>query len=472
MKIRYGIVLAVAIGLGFAGCASGGGTAGLVNIGGSGGNLVGENPRNTDNTRAAQQALRAAENAEDSLEAQMHYRDALSGSEAAIVEDGRNPLAHRLAAEASLGIGDYSAAGAHFDRAVELRPIYEFDMRELRERAWIDLYQRASPLVQSGDYEGAAAHFENANMIYLDRPEALVTLGQIYAQLGEHDKALENIDGALAFLDSEIMALADSATTAGWLDQTAGLPMLRAQVLAAAGRFEEAIGTYREMSAAEPGNVELKRGLAGILMEMGEEAEAFEIYEGMLDMPDLSAADFYFVGVGFYQGSDYTRAAQAFRGAAEASVNDRDAIEMWARSLQLDSAFVDIPPVAQRWAELDPHSSNALVILAQSSNLNGDDATTGTAIQAADALEVHMNDLVLRRFGDGGGSISGSVTNKKLDPGAVVSIVFTFYNTVGDPIGTVTESVSVGNQDMAEIFQVQWDSAEMIGGYGYRLTIG
>ena len=345
-------------------------------------------------------------------------------------------------------------------------------MRELRERAWIDLYQRASPLVQSGDYEGAAAHFENANLIYLDRPEALVTLGQIYAQIGEHDKALENIDGALAFLDSETMALADSATTAGWLDQTAGLPLLRAQVLAAAGRFEEAVGTYREMSAADPGNLELTRGLAGILMEIGEEAEAFELYDGMLDMPDLSAADFYFVGVGFYQGSDYTRAAQAFRGAAEASVNDRDAIEMWARSLQLDSAFVDIPPVARRWTELDPHSSNALVILAQSSNLNGDEATTATAIQAADALEVHVNDLTLRRFGDGGGSISGSVTNKKLDPGAVVSIVFTLYNTVGDPIGTVTESVSVGNQDMAEIFQVQWDSSEMIGGYGYRLTIG
>ncbi len=472
MKIRYGLVLAMASGLGFAGCASSGGTPELVNIGGSGGYLIGENPRNTDVTRAVQQALRAAENAEDSLEAQMHYREALSGSEAAIVEDGRNPLAHRLAAEASIGIGDYSAAGAHFDRAVELRPIYEFDLRELRERAWLDLYQRASPLVQSGDYEGAAPHFENANLIYRDRPEALVTLGQIYAQLGEHDKALENIDGALAFLDSEIMALADSATAQGWLDQTEELPMLRAQVLAAAGRFEEAVGTYREMSAADPGNLELTRGLAGILMEIGEESEAFDLYDGMLDMPDLSAADFYFVGVGFYQGSDYTRAARAFRGAAEASVNDRDAIEMWARSLQLDSAFVDIPPVAQRWAELDPHSSNALVILAQSSNLNGDEATTASAIQAADALEVHVNDLLLRRFGDGGGSISGSLINKKLDPGAVVSIVFTFYNDAGDPIGTVTESVSVGNQDMAEVFQVQWDSAEMISGYGYRLTIG
>ena len=121
-----------------------------------------------------------------------------------------------------------------------------------------------------------------------------------------------------------------------------------------AGRFEQAVGTYRQLSAADPTDVELKRGLAAILMEIGEDAEATAVYIDMLEMSGLDSETLFSVGVGFYQSSDYRRAAEAFGKAAEASVNDRDAIEMWARSLQLDSAYSGTPAVAERWTEPDP----------------------------------------------------------------------------------------------------------------------
>jgi tetratricopeptide (TPR) repeat protein len=474
MKIRFGLVLAMALGLGISGCASGGGGSAGGGLAGavSGGGGAGINPRNTDNTRAAQSAISAAEDSADPAEARMHYQTALAAAEAAMAEDPMNPLAHRLAGIAALGVDDFEGAAAHFDKAVELRPLYEFDLVGIREGAWIDQYEEATPYVQTGDYETAAQYFENANAIYRQRPEAMITLGQIYAQLREHDKALANLDAALAFETSDAMTAVDSTTAAGWMESMEGLPMLRAQVLADAGRFEEAVGTYREMSAASPGDIELKRGLAVILSEMGNEAEATALYEEMLGMPGLTASDYFAIGVGFYQNNDYTRAVRAFSGAATASVNDRDAIEMWARSLQLDSAYAAIPPVADRWIKLDPNSQNAYLIMAQAANQNGDQVATQRAIQVVDGLDVVVNDLQLRRNAGGGGTVAGSVVNKKLNPGASVTLRFTFYAEDGSPLGTVNQSVSVGAANMAEVVRVEFDSARTVGGYGYTLTIG
>lgn len=477
MKIRYGLVLAMTLGLGIAGCASGGG-------GSQGGGLdailaqgegTGEPPRETQNTEAAAQALEAASEAEESGDAQqarVHYQQALQAGEAAIAEDETNPLAHRLAGLAALGLEDYQAAGAHLDRAIELRPVYEFQLVETRENAWIELYQEATPYVQQGDYEEALVYFENADAIYQGRPEAMVTLGQLYAQLRRHDEAVEAIDDALAFPETEMYAVVDSTTRQGWDEQLQELPLLKAQVLADAGRFEEAVVMYEDLSAQNPANVELRRGLAAILMELGRQDEAFAIYGEMLEMPGLSPGDLFSIGVGFYQGEDYGLAAQAFGQAAEVSVNDRDALEMWARSLQLDSAYAEVPPVADRWIELDPNSQNAWLILAQSANQIGDQSATTEAVQAVEALEVSVQDLQMTRFGNGGASVSGSLVNKTLDPGSSVTMRFTFYDNSGAPIGTVTETVSVGEADMAQVFQIQFDSAEQVGGYGYALTTG
>jgi tetratricopeptide (TPR) repeat protein len=479
MKIRSGLVLVVALGLALGGCASGGGGGGgrgssmddiLSAAGGAG-----LNPRNTENTRAAQSAINDAEDAADAgnaAEARSFYESAAQSAELAIAEDAQNPLAFRLAAMAAMGLEDYAKASENFDKAQELRPVYEFDFVPIREAKWIDLYQEATPFVQAGDYEAAATYFEQANAVYQGRPEAMVTLGQIYAQLREHDKAIESIDMAIAFMgDSEHLASMDSATVAGWQEQAAELPMLRAQVLADAGRWEDAVVMYRDLSAADPGNVELKRGHAAILSEMGNDAEAAVIYEELLQMPGLSSEDFFSIGVGFYQASDYGRAVEAFAGAARVSVNDRDALEMWARSLQLDSMYADVPEVAERWIELDPNSQNAWLILAQAANEAGDQAVTQRAIQAVDALDVNVNDLTLRRFGNGGGAVGGSVINKNLQDGQNVTLRFTFYADDGTPIGSVTEMVAVGAAGMAAVFRVQFDSAESVGGYSYQLSV-
>jgi len=141
---------------------------------------------------------------------------------------------------------------------------------------------------------------------------------------------------------------------------------------------------------------------------------------------------------------------------------------MWARTLQLDSMYAEAAPAAQRWAELDPASQIALTVWAQAVNSGGDAQQAGEIIGMVDELTFTVDDLQFRRFGGGGGTVSGSVTNKTLQQGDQVTLEFTFYTESGSPMGTVTQTVTVGGADMAQVFSVQFDSAEYVGGYGYE----
>lgn len=443
----------------------------MILAGGSLSAQVGERPRDTDYTEDAEDALDDAEDSDDEAERQAYYATALTAAEAEIAENPNNPLGHRLAALASLGLHEYAQAGAHFDHAKDLYPLFEFEDEPLREQTWMDLYQQASPLVSSGDYEEATEIFEDAHAIYQSRPEVMITLAQLHATLGNYDRALELMDGISAFM-AGAAETEDEETMAGWQEQADVLPVLRAQTLAASGRAAEAADAYRALSAADPDNGEYVRNLAAVLMDSGDEAGALAVYEQMLTQPGLSGQDLYAIGIGFYQASDYMNAAQAFKSAAEQNPKDRDSLEMWARSLLLEEVHADIPPVAEQWVALDPYSQTGYLIWAQAANLTGDTEMTQQAMGTAQELEVAVDQLQLQRFGGGGGQVSGSIVNKTLAPGTSVTLDLTFYGNGGSPIGTVTSSVTVGEAEMAEIFSAQFDSAEPVGGYSYELSIG
>lgn len=488
MKIRLALVLAIILGAGTSACASAGGSGGP-QITGSGAELLtgGERPQQTDHTRAAEQALDQGGDAEAPAEAQAHYERALAAADSAVAEIPNNPLAHRLRALALLRLERYAEAGDAFDRASELRPIYELEDEPLRERIWVDLYQEAAPLVNQGDYEGAAEIFEDANAIYDRRPEAMITLGQLYAQLRRHEESLENLDRAMELMsDTALIEQMDSATVASWEEQANEIPFLRAQVLADWGsvlqgdgqeaaarqRFREAAETFQEIADADPDNLEALRNVATLYMEVGDTAEAFAVYDELMTRPGLDSEDYYVIGVGYYQGDDVTKAADAFRRAAEESPMDRDAIEMWARSLLEDSLYAEVTPVAERWIGLDPYSQQAHLILAQSHVRMDNQAAAGDAVRHIETLEVFVENLQLTRFGGGGAQVTGTVRNQQLEAGTAVTLQFIFYDSGGNPLGTVDQTVNAGGEGMAEVFRVEFDSDQQVGGYGYDVRIG
>jgi tetratricopeptide (TPR) repeat protein len=484
MKMRGLFALTLGLGVALSGCASGGGGGGGGGGGvttaagptGSGANLLtqGARPRETDNTDAAEEALEAAYEALEAQNeplAQQQFQAAMTAAQAAITEDATNPFGYRLAGEAAVGLEDYPQAAQHLDRAVEMRPVYDLEVAPIRENAYIALYSDAIPLLQSSDYMGAAAILENAQLIYPRRAEAVITLAQIYAQERQHDQAVQKIDEAIAFLESDAMADVDSATAAQWRTDAGDLPLMRGQVLADAGRFEEAITTYRQVAAADPSNIAVQQDIAAILMTMGREQEAIAEYERLLNLPGLTNTDYYRIGVGFYNTEDYARAAQAFERAATASARDRDALEMWARSLHLDSAYTAVGPVAERWIELDPSSQIALSVYAQATNNAGNPQQAASIMQRVESLIVTVDDLEMQRGGTSA-VVNGSVANRSLQAGDRVTLTFTFYSTAGTALGTATHQATVGGMSEKQSFSVQFTGNQEVGGYSYQVARG
>lgn len=486
MNLRFGLVLSSALTFALGGCAASSGSSAPATAPEVTGGAVlaqGERPREDENTRAAEDHLEQAGAAATPEEAAPHYQAALQAAQAAIQGDTLNPLAYRLAAEANLGLGNYEEAGAMFDDAERLRPIYVIETERTRELAWIDRYQAAAPLVNSGDFEGAVVYLEQANAIYQGRPEVMVTLGQLYAQLGDFDRSVENFEAALDIINSERINEMDEETAASWREQGEEIPVMIAQSLVNAGRYDEAVVALKELIAQDSTNLSFRRTLGSTYVRMEQPDSAKAVFDDMMGIGGMNSAEYYAIGVGYYQMEDFVSAARAFEAAADASVNDREALEMWARALQIEypaGGDAPTPPAgvleslrtaAERWLELDPNNQNAYLILAQTVNRLGDEDRARDLVGAIEALPVTVEGIQLQRTSTGGGIVVGTVRNKTAAAGTTATVEVTFYTPDGTVMGSQTARVQLGAAETSQDFRVDFDTTEYVGGYSYEVIL-
>jgi tetratricopeptide (TPR) repeat protein len=423
----------------------------------------------------------SAEEDGDEATAQPLYAEAAQVASEAIFADPTNPLAWYQAGLAQMGLEDYQAADSMLSRAVELRPIYQFEIDPLREQKWIELYEEAIPLVNSGQYDQGAVVLEDANAIYRDRPEVMLILGKIYAQLGRADEAVSILRQAMEIVNSDLRESMDSVSVANWDSQAEDVPAIIAQTLINAGRYDEAATELRSLLAEDPGNSVFQHSLASIYVQLEMPDSAVAIYEDILSGDEVAAIDFYQAGLGLYQLELYDRAADAFRSTSDRAPLDRDAAEMWARSLQLslpldtsqdsasEASLDELVEASEHWLELDPLSNNAHIILAQTENRLGNIERARELITAVDALPVNVDQLQLQRFTDGGGALSGVVRNISAEPNTNVTINVTFFGANETPIGEASVTVGLPPQDATQVFQLPFESEQEVMGYTYTL---
>jgi len=126
-----------------------------------------------------------------------------------------------------------------------------------------------------------------------EAPEARLALSEMKAQKGEHRAAIELIEsGTEEFRASEKARqrlaveyyLAGEPTTAmsmldalGEAGQTGNLGTLRALILDAQGRNDEAVAQLRKLLTEEPDNSELSSTLSRILLRQGQHGEAAQV---------------------------------------------------------------------------------------------------------------------------------------------------------------------------------------------------
>ncbi|MBN1104207.1 MAG: tetratricopeptide repeat protein [Deltaproteobacteria bacterium] len=124
-------------------------------------------------------------------------------------------------------------------------------------------------LLTQGKYAEAAQHLKAALKIKPDYPEALVNLGSALRQLGEVDEASAALHGAL-----KLKALPAAHHNLGLL-------------LAAEGRFREAIVHYEQALRLKPSDVRIHNDLAAALYSLGEPEKAMaHLSEALRLSPD------------------------------------------------------------------------------------------------------------------------------------------------------------------------------------------
>ena len=443
----------------------------------------GERPRENKMTREAVKQMGLAAAAASPEAAAPYYQVALDSANSAIRENAKNPLGHRLAAEALIGLNRLQEADAALDMAEQLRPIYVLETEGVRERAWIDQYNRAQPFLTSGDYLAAAEVLEGANAMYRERPEIMIVLGQIYAQENQPDKAIAHLQTADSLIKAKLPEL-DSANAEMWRANGADIPVTIAQAYISAKRFDEAAASLKALVDANPTNLVYARSLANIYAQSEKPDLALAVYMSSIQNAAATPSDLYSTGVGLYTMNKFAEASQAFGKAAQQAPKDRDSFEMWARTLQLAQSgtgaeptaaeLADMVKAAEGWVALDPQSRVGMLILAQTQNKAKNETAVQEIVQKMEALTVGVGDLQLRRGANGGGDLSGVIENYTVTEGTVVNLTFTFYDKTGIVLGTQAARALAGapskDTPAKSPFNVTFTSDKTVDGYTY--TVG
>jgi tetratricopeptide (TPR) repeat protein len=193
-------------------------------------------------------------------------------------------------------------------------PDYKKETDSERLRAFAAASNKGVLAIQQNDMAAATAALEGAAKVYDKRPTALLNLGSIYARQNKREEAITAYRAALEILRGPERAGLKPEEEKQWAEWEEAVSLNLAQMLAMADKNEEAVAAYEEYLKRNPNNTLVRSNLAVVYSRMGRREEAAKVYNELLSM-DLSAEDFFRVGVGLRRAQQYDRAAEAFTKA-------------------------------------------------------------------------------------------------------------------------------------------------------------
>lgn len=370
--------------------------------------------RDTRYTREATRYIGLAMTRQDPAQQAEMYQQALTHLREGMERDGDNARIWLLAGTVFAALGDMREADQAFVRAVEMHPAYAEEITGEREAAWITAFNEGLELMDAQRFDEAIAKMESAQVIYNQRPEALMNLGALYANAGDMDKAINAFELAVEATQGPLYQQIDEETREMWM-------------------------RYREMAA--------------------------------VNTSQMIAAQ----GVDAFNEDNYTAAEAAFRRATElnphardywfnylqgiwAQVNEReDVLEAegegvaQARS-ELPGLYTRALEVVEKARTFDPTNEVLFRVEAQAKRMMGELGGTDqtreqgqtaayAALERMDALNVTLDNIVV--YPDGAGlAIEGQIKNRKAAAGTPVQIQFTFLGIDGRELGTSTVTVN------------------------------
>jgi tetratricopeptide (TPR) repeat protein len=397
--------------------------------------------RDSRYTREASKFLGLAMTRQDDAQRNEMYQQAMTHLREGMEKDAQNAKVWLLAGTVLAAMGDMTEADQAFVRAVEMHPAYAEEVAGERESAWVEAFNRGITLMDEQRYDEAIAALEGAQVIYQQRPEALMNLGALYANRGENDKAVQAFREASEATNSPLFEQLDAEQQTAW-------------------------ERYRDMAS--------------------------------LNIAQISASK----GVAAFEERRYEAAAADFRTAAEVNPHSRDYIfnhlqSMWAYTADLEEKveanaadaeaakaelirmYPEIEQLAQKTREMDPANEMLYLIEARARRMLGDMQGSATEkeaghqaalrlLQAHDALAVTLDDIMVAQDGTTA-TVTGTLKNRKAEQGSPVNIEFSLIGIDGAPVGTETITVSAPAADATTEFRGTITTDGEMAGWRYTV---
>jgi len=383
-----------------------------------------------------------------------------------IAADSTNPLHQFLAGSAYARLERYAEADAMFDRAQGLYPAYELDVEPERESAWSIAFNAGVEAYQAGDLEAAIRAWQDATVIFDLRPEAHLNLARLLADEARYAEAIPVYKAALAGLQkAPATRRLDEDALRRRAEARLGAEAQLAQLLVVEGRYAEAEPLTRRQLERDSTDVQVRSQLARILDLQGRSDEASEIYSAMLTEEHLESYHLLNLGVGLFHAAKFREAAVAFRRLTDVQQESRDAWFNYANALFAAQAWAELALVGGRLLGLDPLGENAALITAKAHFETGDRDAALRGLEKSDAAPVHLEQIYLRRSGEGA-TVHAQVHGNAAERGTLVRIRFEFYGPSGS-LGT--ETVTLTAPGRGETAELTVTSAASAAWYRYEL---
>jgi tetratricopeptide (TPR) repeat protein len=437
-----------------------------------------------------------------------NYQLAINILEEGFAAQPKNPRNYLMVGEAYVGMGFFGAedharyyqlADSAWDMALDMWICYEAEIDTARYNAWTRAFNRGINFASNDQWDVAIEWYRNAWAVYDMLPQPQLQIGTYYAQIGmgdgpEEEKAEARATAIEAF--EQARAAMNRATRLRPAEESQfnlAMTFNLAQLLAFEQRYEESAQTYGAFLATEPDDRTAQTNMAVVLvlaanqkqdaaerMEDGPDKDALNVqsdslraaatvmYEALVAVEDLSASEYYNVGVGLLRLGENDEALVAFKRVLERQPYRVSELEQIAFTLFNAQRYDTLAVVAEVLVERYPSNLNNLAILANAYRELDRSEDALVILERREALQYELTSLDL--VGEPGAyQIVGAITNIGLEPGTQVEVTFDLYDNDGELAGSTTLNLTAPDQGVAGGFQVPIEGIEgELSGFTYH----
>jgi tetratricopeptide (TPR) repeat protein len=462
-----------------------------------------QRPSNTMHTNSAQLYLDRAVQSNQPAEKAKLFDQALNAARLGVQTAAGNSKTWFVLGSVYAAMGDAAAADSAFDKAEQLWPEYVKDTETERLRAYVNASNAGVQAIQANDLPKAIAALEGAAKVYNKRPTALLNLGSVYTRMNNRENAIVALRSALEILRGPNRQGLKPEEEKQWAEWDEAVSLNLAQQLALADKNEEAAAAYEEYLRRNPNNNMIRSNLAVVYSRMGKREEATRVYNELLGK-DLSAEDFFRVGVGLRRAQQLERAAEAFNKsiaknpqAQEAYFNlayvlwetiqpleearaKATAAQQATMATQLRPMYEQLLTSAVKSREFDPTNRNLLALMQRAyrglADLTKDVKQANEwrlkippLITDYEALPFEVSDIAMTVEGKKA-TVEGKLINIKTTKGQPMKIKLSLLDVAGTVIGTQDVSVTAPEVEAETDFKAEFTVEGTPAGWKYSIV--